>query len=96
MPAVVAGSVQGVVAVALTGPHLRASLCDGLDRAAADVRLLRVLRSCHVLGHQSEQRTLGAAVGLLRWQRDLYDVSLWHNIKNRLSLYGNSKLFLYL
>ena len=80
MPAVVARSAQWVVAVALTGPYLRASLRDGFHRAATDVRLFRVLRSADVLRYQSEQRTLGAAVGLFRWQRDLYDVSLWHNL----------------
>ena len=80
MPAVVAGSAQRVIAVALTGPYLRASLRDGLHRATTDVRLLRVLRSADVLRHQSEQRTLSAAVGLLRRQLNLYDISLRHFI----------------
>ena len=80
VPAVVAWTVQWVVAISLTGSHLRASLCDCLHSSAADVRLLRVLRPCHILRHQSEQRTLRAAVWLLGRQLDLNNVSLRHFI----------------
>ena len=80
MPTAVARSVPGVVGVTLTGSYLCASLSEGVHSATTDVSLFRVLRSCHILRHQSEQRTLGAAVGLLRWQLNLYDVSLRHFI----------------
>ena len=42
------------------------------------MRLFRVLWSCHVFWYQTNQRTFGATVRLLRWQLNLDDVSFRH------------------
>ena len=68
-----------MIGVALAGPHLYASPCESLHRAQAHVRFLAPVLA-QMFGHQSHQRTRCAAVGFLRRQRDLYNVSLRHFI----------------
>jgi hypothetical protein len=65
IPSVVAWSSQWVVCVAVACPHPCASLRPRFECTATDVCLFGVLRSRNVLGHDAEQRTLRAAVGLL-------------------------------
>ena len=80
VPTVVAWSSQWVVAVAVAGSHPCASLRPRFECPATDVGLFGVLRSGNVLGHDAEQRTLRATVGLLCRQLNQNDVSFWHFI----------------
>ena len=80
MPAVITRTAQRVCGIALTGSYLGAALRDGFHSADAHVRLLAVLGACHVLGHQSDERTFSTAVWLLGWQLNLYDIPFWHFI----------------
>ena len=65
VPTVVAWSPQWVIGVAVARPHPCASLRPCFQCPTANVSLFGVLRTGNVLGHDAEQRTLRAAVGLL-------------------------------
>ena len=77
LPSVVTRSAQRMVRVAARSPHLYAAPRQSLHRPQTHMRLLAPVLA-QVLRHQPNERTRRTAVRLLRWQLDLYDISLRH------------------
>ena len=76
VPMVVARTLQRMLGVVRLALALRGlALAHGLGRTDAQPRLFRVLWPRHILRHDAQQRAVGTAVRLRRWQQHLLDIA---------------------